>query len=237
MTKSIAIMQPTYLPWLGYLAMIEQVDQFVFLDNVQFNHRSWQQRNRIKTDKGELFLTLSVNTKNAFDQKINKVLCSDLIKDTEKHLKSIFNYYAKSHFFKSFYSEFSEQVRIAQAESKGMLSHFNISMIKYLCEYAGINKKPILSSEIDIYGQKDELLANICDYFGSKTYLSAPGSRIYLEDSSFFKKRDIKIIYHEYVHPSYPQLHDEFIAGMSCIDAFFNVEKERLKTLILSGCK
>ena len=45
----VAISQPTYLPWLGYFDLIDQVDRFVVLDNVQFEKQSWQQRNRIKS--------------------------------------------------------------------------------------------------------------------------------------------------------------------------------------------
>jgi hypothetical protein len=237
MGKIIAIMQPTYIPWLGYLAMIEKVDQFVFLDNVQFEHRSWQQRNRIKTDKGELWFTISVKKKNLFEQKINQVVCVDIIKDVNKQLKSLKHYYAKSSFFKNFFNDFALFVNIAQTESKGFLSAFNIKIINFLCRYAGIEKEFILSSQINVSGQKDELLANISEYLGAKTYLAAPGSKSYLEKSKFFEERDIKIIYHDYSHPSYFQLYGDFIEGMSCIDAFFNVKQEKLKSLIMSGCK
>jgi len=48
----IAIAQPTYLPWLGYFDLIDQVERFVVLDSVQFEKQSWQQRNRIKTPTG-----------------------------------------------------------------------------------------------------------------------------------------------------------------------------------------
>ena len=50
--KTVAIMQPTFLPWLGYFDLMDQVDTFIFLDNVQFEKQSWQQRNRIRTSKG-----------------------------------------------------------------------------------------------------------------------------------------------------------------------------------------
>lgn len=230
-------MQPTYIPWLGYLAMIEKVDQFVFLDNVQFDHRSWQQRNRIKTDKGELWVTISAKKKSLFTQKINQVLAVDITNDVSKHLKSLTHYYAKSPFFKGFFYCFAECVKSAQIDSKGFLSDFNIRIIDFLCEYSGIKKEFALSSQINVAGQKDELLANISEYLGAKVYLAPPGSKGYLEKSKFFEKRDIKIIYHDYIHPSYPQLYGEFIPGMSCLDAFFNVEKENLKSLIMSGCK
>ena len=50
--QSVAIMQPTYLPWAGYFALMDSVDTFVILDSVQFSKRSWQQRNQIKTESG-----------------------------------------------------------------------------------------------------------------------------------------------------------------------------------------
>ena len=65
-----AIMQPTYLSWLGYFNLVDRSDVFVFLDSVQFDKRSWQQRNRIKTSTGELMLTVPVLTKGRFDQNI-----------------------------------------------------------------------------------------------------------------------------------------------------------------------
>ena len=55
----IGISQPTFLPWQGYLALINYVDEFIILDDVQFDKRSWQQRNKIKQNNKELFLTIS----------------------------------------------------------------------------------------------------------------------------------------------------------------------------------
>ncbi len=63
-----AIMQPTYLPWLGYFALIDRVDIFVFLDSVQFDRRSWQQRNRIKAADGLQMLTVPVHKKGLREQ-------------------------------------------------------------------------------------------------------------------------------------------------------------------------
>ena len=59
----VAIMQPTYLPWIGYFSLIKNVDTFVFLDSVQFAKRSWQQRNKIKTSDGTKWLTVPVLSK------------------------------------------------------------------------------------------------------------------------------------------------------------------------------
>ena len=64
----IAIMQPTYFPWSGYFSLINYVDKFVFLDNVQFDRRSWQQRNRIANGEKVLWITVPVKKKNLLSQ-------------------------------------------------------------------------------------------------------------------------------------------------------------------------
>src|SRR5215470_11267271 len=70
---AIAIMQPTYLPWIGYFGLMDRVDTFVYLDSVQFSRRSWQQRNRIRSPQGEVMLTIPVAKKGLRDQKISEV--------------------------------------------------------------------------------------------------------------------------------------------------------------------
>ena len=77
MSKKIAIMQPTFLPWMGYFAMIDYVDEFVFLDSVQFAKRSWQQRNKIKVGDTDKWISVPVKSKSSFDQNINEVLLSE----------------------------------------------------------------------------------------------------------------------------------------------------------------
>ena len=67
-------MQPTFLPWIGYFAMIDRVDTFVYLDSTQVNKRSWQQRNKIKTPQGELWLTIPIQTKGKREQLIHETL-------------------------------------------------------------------------------------------------------------------------------------------------------------------
>ena len=230
-------MQPTYLPWLGYLAMIEKADQFVFLDNVQFDHRSWQQRNRIKTKEGELWLTVAVKKKGETGQLINEVKCLELERDIEKHFKSLAHVYKKAKSYPIFYDKFYDAVRNAAIASEGYLGHFNMSIIKFLCTYAGLKNDFLISSNMSASGTKDSLLANICEELEADIYLSAPASKVYLDDSTAFLDKGIDIKYHDYKHPCYPQMFGEFMVGMSCIDAFFNIERENLKPLILSGCK
>ena len=65
----VAIMQPTYLPWVGYFNLINKSEYFVFLDDVQFDKRSWQQRNKIIINSHQRYLTVPVLSKNKYLQK------------------------------------------------------------------------------------------------------------------------------------------------------------------------
>ena len=87
----IAISQPTYLPWQGYFALIDYVDEFIFLENIQFNKRSWQQRNKILNNGKEILLTIPVKTKGKFNQKICEVELENFEKNKTKQILSIKN--------------------------------------------------------------------------------------------------------------------------------------------------
>ena len=64
----VSIMQPTYLPWTGYFKMILDSDLFIFLDDVQFETRCFQSRNKILVNKLPKLISVPVNRKNKFDQ-------------------------------------------------------------------------------------------------------------------------------------------------------------------------
>ena len=102
----IAIMQPTFLPWVGYFELIRSVDLFIFLDSVQFDKRSWQQRNIIKTPKGSQWITIPVISKGKFKQNISEVEISSQSDFTLKLIKTIKINYSKA----KFYDQFSEQI-------------------------------------------------------------------------------------------------------------------------------
>ncbi len=89
-------MQPTFLPWTGYFALMLQSDAFVFLDSVQFAKRTWQQRNRIKTANGPLWVSVPVFSKGARDQKIAEVMVDVDSGWAEKAARTIQMNYAKA---------------------------------------------------------------------------------------------------------------------------------------------
>ena len=230
--KTAAIMQPTYLPWLGYFYLMDQSDYFVFLDSVQFEKRSWQQRNKIKTPKGDLLLTVPVLSKGRFEQKINEVKIDKTAEFQKKHLKAIKQNYSQAKFFKKYITDLEKIL----CRNHTYLVDLNEELISWLKDAIGIKSKLIRSSSLRPEGRKVEPLVSICKSIGAKRYLSPLGSKTYIDKNNLFPKYEIELIYNQYQHPRYRQLYGNFIPNLSVIDLLFN-EGDKSLSIIKSGGK
>jgi hypothetical protein len=228
----IAIMQPTYLPWLGYFAMMDQVEKFVFFDSVQFAARSWQQRNRIKTGNGELMLAIPVSKKGKRDQLIREVEIQTASEFPTNHIKAITMAYSRAPHFQAYAPQIIEVLE----KKHVLLADLTIELIQTIHDLLGLRCSFMRSSELDVDGSKADLLADICSKLNANVYLSAPGSREYIELSDAFQTRNIEVIYNEYHHPQYHQLFGEFLPYMGAIDLLFNEGPNSLAVL-RSGIK
>lgn len=211
-------MQPTYLPWMGYFALIDQVDTFVLLDDVKFNKRSWQQRNRIKTDDGPMWLTVPVLTSGRSGQLIQEVEISADERWTSKHLKSVqLNYASAAHY--SWLEPWLEEV---YAREWTKLRALNEHIIQTLSEKLDLEADFVFASELGVKGRKAHRLVNICQALGATEYLSPLGSREYIEADNPFPEAGIDLYYQHFEHPTYQQLHGDFVSHMSVIDLMLN---------------
>ncbi|MFZ0770744.1 MAG: WbqC family protein [Candidatus Sulfotelmatobacter sp.] len=216
----VAISQPTYLPWLGYLDLIDQVDTFVFLDTVQFEKRSWQQRNRIKVPGGLSFLTVPVVVKGRFEQRIKDVQIESPY-FARKHLRSIETSYRRAPFFARYFAELAQILETSMAGTR--LADLNVQLIQWLCRALGVTTPLLRSSEIHQEGCRSELLLNLCRGLSADSYLSALGSADYLlDDIPQFSAAGIEVIFQHYEHPLYGQQFPPFSSHASAIDLIFN---------------
>ena len=228
-------MQPTYNPWIGYFDLIDQVDIFVFLDNVQINKRSWQRKNRIKTPNGELFLTIPV--KGSSREIIKNVIINDEYPWRRKHLKAIEINYKKAPYFREVFP-FIEEILNFKTQ---YLAEFNMNFIKKVSEMLGIKTEFIKASNLEpLQGKKDILLSEICKKVGCGVYISPQGSAVYLEANKpggAIVENGIELYYHNYEHPEYPQLYPPFLPYMGIIDLLFNVGFNEAMKVIRKGRK
>lgn len=220
-SKRVAIMQPTFMPWLGYFVLMDSVDQFVLLDDVQFDRRSWQQRNYIKSTKNEkILLTVPVLKKGMRDQLINEVtLSDDFLIWCKKSLTTIKQCYSRA-------TNFNETFPIIEnifmnADSLMSLNH---ELIKFFKQILKIETNLILSSTCQHTGAKEDLLLSLCSQLDAKVYVSPLGSKGYLDDNKKFNSAGIALTFTGYVPKRYTQLGAEFIPYLSVLDFVMNAE-------------
>ena len=214
--KTVTIIQPLFIPWLGYFDMMARSDVFVILDTVQFSKQSWQQRNRIKTPKGLMWLTIPIKH-NFGDQLLNiKIDYRDVW--MKKHLGAFHAHYKKAPHFKEIYV-FMEKFYHQKPE---LISDFTSSLIKGIAKYLGIKTRIIHSKDLPVKRiDAQSYLIDICQHLGANNYLNGPtGKKLYSPE--VFRKHGINLTFYEYHHPVYPQLHGDFISHVSIVDLLFN---------------
>jgi hypothetical protein len=226
----IAICQPTYLPWLGYFDLLDQVDAFVLLDDVQFEKRSWQQRNRIKGPSGLIWLTIPVIVHGRYEQRIREVQIENG-GFAPKHLRALEMNYRRASFFNSYLPT----VASVLGKTQRWLSELNVELIRVAADILRFRTPVVLASSLEQGGKRTELLANICTEVGATEYLSPIGSAAYLLDElHVLTDRGIKVTFHNYTHPEYRQLFPPFVPYACVLDLLFN-EGDRSCEIIRSG--
>jgi len=225
----VSIHQPQYMPWLPYFSKIARADTFVFLDNVQFQKNGLHNRNELKNSNGRFWLTVPVSAHLGDKLKEVKPVNTGWSK---KHIKSIKLNYGKS----IYYEFFTNHIQNILEQNFENLVDLNIKIIEIICrKYFKINTEIIRQSDIDVEGEKSELILNICKNLNAKNYLSGPGGENYLNESEF-EKHQIDITYLKNTFPQeYSQLHPKlgFINNISALDFILNVgnDWERYYTL------
>lgn len=224
----LAAHQLHYLPWLRYFHKIASCDTFVVLDNIQFNKNGWQNRNKIKTERGASLVTVPVL--QSFQQSLSDVQIDNKQPWRKKHGGLFQSNYRKSPYFKD-HETFFHRVYENQWER---LNDLNYEILFYLLKALGIQMRVIRSSELTLKGEGTERLVKICKEVGARVYLTgAYAVQVYL-DESLFKREGIELLYQEFECPNYPQLYPEvgFVPELSVVDLLFNCGPKSLEVLM-----
>ncbi len=194
------------------------VDEFVIYDDMQYTRRDWRNRNMIKTKDGVKWLTIPVEAKGKYFQKINETKISDS-SWTENHWNTIKHSYSKAKYYEEYKDIFEELYLDCKEE---YLSKVNYRFMKKISEMLGINTPMTWSSEFTLLEEKTERLVDICKKLGATDYYSGPAAKAYMNEE-LFEKENITIHYFDYSgYPPYRQLHGEFTHAVSIIDLLFN---------------
>lgn len=221
--KVLSVHQPQYIPWLGYLEKIANSDIFIYLDSCQYKHREFQNRNRILTNNGELWLAVPVLVKGRRDQLIKDVMINRESDWQKSHWRSIEMTYKKAPHFEE-HREFFQKLYLEDKWTS--LMDLNIYITDYLLDHFAIKTNIAIESEIGSKGLSNERIIELCKNTSSDIYLSGAGAKVYM-DERLFEKNGITVEYQDFHHPVYDQFNNksEFLPYMSSLDYIFNTNK------------
>jgi hypothetical protein len=224
--NTVAIMQPTYLPWAGYFDMIDQADTFVLLDTVAIDRKSWQTRNRILGRDGNV-VWLSVPVTGRRIQRLDWVVIANDQNWRRKHLRTLESAYGHL----SHPDAFETVLNLIQ-EPWAKLTNLTSEIILSLASTLGIETPIVRASDYGLPMTVDPLrrVRDLCEATNADELLNASGARhLYPDDFP------VPIRWHQYEPAPYEQNGGEFISHLSVIDALARLGPESTLDLVRSG--
>lgn len=224
----LAIMQPYFLPYIGYFQLMASVDRFVIYDDVNYIKRGWVNRNRIKVQQEPHMLTIPLQNAG------RDVLICDVLMGAEKPvwskklLRTVSLAYAKAPYFEKVFAMLEAWL---QTDTPG-ISQLNTISLTEIRRYIGLETVIIPSSTI--YGNRElkagARLLDICAKEQASTYINAPGGRE-LYTQAQFQEHGVELYFvHTDLEP-YPQGKGDFIPGLSILDIMMWNSPDAIRTM------
>lgn len=214
----ILITQSNYIPWKGYIDSIALVDKFIIYDDMQYTKRDWRNRNLIKTQAGLKWLSIPVEVKGKFYQKINETKVSDSNWNLN-HLNILKeNYKTSAH-----YKEVIEMIEPLYMNCNyEFLTEINRYFLEWILSYFEIKTQILDSRLFEISGDRTDKLLNLCIENNANQYFTGSAAKAYIDESKF-RSKGFSINYLDYSgYKEYTQLFGDFEHGVSIFDLIFN---------------
>jgi len=231
---NVAMMQPTFMPWLGFFELVYKSDIFIILDDFQFTVQSWQQRNRLFVNKNQVdWYTVPVKRSESFLLPLNKATINESVPWRKKMLKRIQQNYSKAPYFSDIYGIVERWL----LTEKGTLAEQNMILIKDICECLSIGREFKKSSDLPATGKRSIRVLELLKSCYADHYYCAKGSFGYMFEDAVFPVKDIDVLFQDFQLVPYVQVGspNEFIPSLSIIDALMNAGPEKTYELIKQG--
>jgi hypothetical protein len=226
----VSIMQPAYLPWLGFFDRMAASDTLILLDHVLIDRNSktkFANRNRIRTAQGWTWLTVPIRSKGRHGAlHLDEIEVNNETEWAAKHWRAIELNYRRAPYF----ADYAGRFHALYERSWEKLAELNAAGHRAFTEALGLTTPTLLSSEMDCRESKDRLIVELCRKAGASAYISGPFGRDYLKAEDF-RAAGIDLLFHDYDHPEYKQCFEGFEPYMSALDLLFNHGPEALAIL------
>lgn len=223
----LGIMQPYFLPYIGYFQLLNAVDKYVIYDNIQYTKKGWINRNRILQNGKDLMITISLEKDS--DYLDIKDRCLSVGFDKKKLLNQIRESYRKAPYFDMLMPLIERIVNYDDTN----LFHYIDNSIREICKYLDIKTEIIISSTLDIdhslKGQ-DKVIA-ICKELKATDYYNAIGGQE-LYSPEEFKKENINLYFISSNPIEYKQFANEFVPWLSILDVMMFNSLENIHKIL-----
>ncbi len=230
----LGIMQPYFMPYIGYFQLIEAVDVFVVYDNIQFTKKGWYHRNRILANGKDKMFSVPLKKDSDYLDVAHRELADSFDNESKKIIRKIQASYRNA----PYYKEVMPLVEECFQRSSGNLFDFIYTSLTLLTQFLQIDTKIIISSAIDIdhtLKSQDKVLA-ICKSLNVNTYINAIGGQD-LYEAEAFRNKGIELRFIKTKPFKYPQFGNEFVPWLSIIDVMMFNSLETIQTCISTNCE
>ena len=222
----LAVMQPYFMPYIGYFQLINSVDRFIVYDNIQYTKKGWINRNRILVNgKGQL-ITLSLKKDSDYLNVVERELSDSWENDKNKILNVIKSSYSKAPYFQETFELISKCLNSSEVNLFKFIYNSIISVNNYL----EIKTPIVISSTIDINhtSKSQDKVLSLCKSQNADIYINTIGG-VELYDKETFKQNNIELNFIKSNLIQYKQFKNEFIPWLSIIDIMMFNSKEQIK--------
>ncbi len=223
----LAIMQPYFMPYLGYWQLMNAVDKYVLYDNIEYTKKGWFNRNRILLNGKDYLFTIPIKRDSDYLNVCERFVTKDFNKD--KFLNIFKEAYRKAPYYNSVFPVIENVVKYENDNLFNYIYHSIITIRKSL----GISTEIVVSSSININHElkgKDKVIA-ICKELGASEYYNAIGGQ-YLYNKDEFKNNGIELKFLKPELTPYKQFKNDFMGGLSIIDVMMFNSSEEIKCLL-----
>jgi hypothetical protein len=226
----VAIHQPHYLPWLGYLHRMARAELFVLLDHVQFERRNYQNRAGILIDGQSRWLTVPVEQRSR-DERLDEKRIDNRLEGQRAwqrvHFLTLHHAYRDAPYRDCF------NLRGLYGRRYERLADLNTATLELMREAFGIRTPMVRSSTLAPEGEKSEMVLDICRRVGASALLVGLGASRHYLDRAAFAHAGIRLVLQEFVHPVYRQCGPgPFVPGLSAMDVLLNIGSRDARRLI-----
>lgn len=222
----VAIMQPYFMPYIGYFQLINAVDEFIVYDNIEFTKKGWINRNRILVNGKDDYISLPIKKDSDYLTIMDRYLGENWLVEKTKMINRLKESYRKSPFYTVVFPIIEESIQ----QEENNLFIFVLNTIKKINEYIGIATPITISSVIPIDHslKAEKKVLEICKSKKATAYINPIGG-VELYSKEVFKNEGIQLQFLKTDSITYKQFNNEFVPWLSIIDVLMFNSKEEIK--------